>query len=97
MKKQFCICLVLIAAISGTLLLVGWGAKTRTNSDLMQLGVVSNLVLDASGKTVADLTQIAVLCGGSGHTLYLKNCGGFETSDLLSIAAAGSGHVTIEL
>lgn len=95
--KKICLCLAIIAAVSTTLLLVGWGSKTRTTSDLTQMGIVSNLVLDASGRSVSDLTQIAVACGGSGHTWYLKNCGGIETSDLLSIAAAGGGHVTIEL
>ncbi|MDB6030191.1 MAG: hypothetical protein JWM16_529 [Verrucomicrobiales bacterium] len=77
-------------------MLVGCGKKTRTHLELMQIGTVAGLVLDASGKDVAELMQIAAVCGGQGHTLFLKNCASFETADLMKIGAAGSGHVVVE-
>jgi hypothetical protein len=97
MKKRTWTCLLLGAVISASVLCVGWGKKDRTADELDKIAAVGGgLVLDASARGVDDLMKLAVLSAGSGSTLFLKDCGGFETADLMKIAAAGAGHVVIE-
>lgn len=90
-------CLLLVAVISSAMLCIGWGRKERTTEDLMKIAVLGGgLVMDASGKDANDLVKIAAATSSGGGTLYLKNCGGIETTNLMFIASAGSGHVVID-
>jgi hypothetical protein len=97
MKKRTWTCLFFVAVISTAMLCIGWGKKDRTTEDYMKIAAAGGgLVLDASGRDASDLMKIAAASSMGGSTLYLKNCGGFETLDLMKIAASGSGHVVIE-
>jgi DNA replication protein len=90
-------CLLLVALTATAAVSVGWGKKERSNEDLIQIAAAGGgLVLDANGRDVAGLMQIAAISRKRESTLYLKNCGGMNTADLMNIAAAGSGHVVFE-
>jgi hypothetical protein len=94
MNKRTWTCLLLVAVLSTATLCIGWGKKERTTEDLIKIAAMGGgLVLDASGRDANDLMRIAAV---SSTTLYLKNCGGIETTNLMLISAAGSGHVVIE-
>jgi hypothetical protein len=98
MNKRKWTCLFFLAALSIATLCIGWGNKTRTTEDLLKIAASGGgLVLDARGRNIIDLMEIAAQCADSNNTLYLKNCGGFATIDLMKIAAAGHHHVVVEL
>jgi hypothetical protein len=97
MSKRIGTCLLLVAVISSATLCIGWGKKARTTEDLLKIALLGGgLVLDASTKDANDLLKIAAATSSGGGTLYLKNCGGIETTNLMFIASAGSGHVVID-
>lgn len=98
MNKKLWAALLLVVTVSTATLCIGWGSKTRTTDDLIKIVAAGgSLVLDASGKDPNELVKVAAMASSGTATLHLKNCGGFETDDLVKIALAGSGHVVIEL
>lgn len=97
MSKRIWTSLLLVAVVSSAMVCAGWGKKDRSTEDLMKIAAVGGgLVLDASGRDANDLLKIAAATSGGGGTLYLKNCGGIETTNLMFIASAGGGHVVID-
>src|SRR5262245_26892409 len=98
MKTRTWTCLFLLAAILNAPLCIGWSTQTRSIYDLKKIVISGGgLVLEARGRSTIDLMEIAAQCADSRTTLYLKNCDGFVTTDLMKIAAAGNHHVVIEL
>ena len=96
MKKQAWISLFVVAVISLTPLCLGLG-KSRTETDLLTIASAGGgMILDASGKTTTELIDLAAVTATAGGTLTLQNVGGFTTSDLVRIAAAGSTHVIFQ-
>lgn len=97
MKKRKCTCLLLITVLSTAVLCIAPGKKVRTTGDLKNIAAMGGgLVLDASDRDVNDLMEIAAFCGTAGGALYLKNCAGIDTTNLMNIAAYGKRHVVIE-
>ena len=55
------------------------------------------VILSAEGRTVSDLVRISATAADGESTIVIKNAGTWLTSDLVHIAAAGRGHVMIEV
>ena len=90
--------LVACLSVSIILLCVGWGSKSRTTDELMRIaGAGGGFTLDAGSKSLEDLIKIAAASEYGKATVHIKNCGSFETLDLIKIAAAGGGHVDFDL
>ena len=90
-------CVLLIAVVATAALCIGWGKRERPTDEVIRIAAVGGgFVLDASGRDTGDLLKIAAVCKSGGGTLYLKNCAGLATIDLMKIAAVGQGQVVIE-
>lgn len=53
-------------------------------------------LFDTNGKTVSDLVRIAAAAGSSGAKITFKSLGKRPVSEIIRIAAAGKGNITLE-
>lgn len=69
----------------------------KTTVDLMQLARMgTNLVVDASTKTTADLIQIAGSIGLKDGHLRIVNCSKKPTADLIQIVSVYPKNITLD-
>jgi hypothetical protein len=70
--------------------------KMRLTTDLVSiLRAGGSLQMDGSTKLTLDLVAMATAAADSGSTLTLHNMGKRLTADLVAIARAGKGGVTL--
>jgi len=69
----------------------------KPTTDLIQLaGMGTNLVVDASTKTTADLILLGGSIGSHGGHLRIVNCSKKPTSDLMQIVMVHPKNITLD-